>query len=85
MSHISIKDKVALSVSSRENVHSILRKEKILQNSVYTIRLDLFRGKGIYIWGFVHIYMCVCVCVHLKNLGKCHKLMIMVIWVKKIE
>jgi len=69
VSHISIKDKVALSVSSRENVHSILRKEKILQNSVYTIRLDLFRGKGSYIWGFVHIYMCVCVCTF-KKFGK---------------
>ena len=33
--------------------------------------------------GIVHIYICVCVCVHLKHLGKCHKLMIMVIWVKK--
>ena len=36
-------------------------------------------------YGDLCIYMCVCVCVcvHFKNLGKCHKLMIMVIWVKK--
>ena len=32
-------------------------------------------------YGDLCIYMCVC--VHLKNLEKCHKLMIMVIWVKK--
>ena len=71
MSHVSIKDKVALSVSSRENVHSILRKEKILQNSVYTIRLDLFQGKGSYIWGFVYICVCVCMCVcTFKKFGK---------------
>ena len=47
MIHTPVKDKGALSVSLRENVHSISRKEKNrLQNSMYTIQLDF--GGGVY-------------------------------------
>ena len=60
MIHTLVKDKVDLSVSLLENVHSKLRKERNrLQNSMYTILLDLFCGKFVY----VHVYL------HFKKSG----------------
>lgn len=71
MSHISIKDKRRLFLSSRENVHNILRKEKILQNSVYAIRF--ISREGELCMGIVHIYICVRACTF-KTFGKCHRI-----------